>query len=100
MRQADVTIVGGGLAGSLAAAVLCRAGHAVVLIDPHEVYPFDFRCEKFDTVQVRILKQTGLSDVVLPHTTPDRALWVARCGRVIEKRPGGQVGFFYDTMIN
>ncbi len=100
MRQAEVTIVGGGLAGSLAAAMLSRAGRDVVLVDPHEVYPADFRCEKFDTVQARILKQTGLSDLVLSNTTPDRALWVARCGRVIEKRPGGQYGFFYDALVN
>lgn len=100
MRQTDIAIVGGGLAGSLAAAMLGRAGHDVVLVDPHEIYPADFRCEKLDTTQIRILAKTDLSEHVLPATTPDRGLWVARQGRVIERRAGGQYGFFYDTLIN
>ncbi len=44
MRHTDIAIVGGGLAGSTAAAMLGRAGFRVVLIDPHTVYPPDFRC--------------------------------------------------------
>jgi hypothetical protein len=39
-------IIGGGLAGSTAAAMLGGAGIASLLIDPHEIYPFDFRVEK------------------------------------------------------
>ena len=48
MRETDVAIVGGGLAGSTAAAMLGRAGIPAVLIDPHPTYPPDFRCEKLD----------------------------------------------------
>jgi 2-polyprenyl-6-methoxyphenol hydroxylase-like FAD-dependent oxidoreductase len=51
MRQTDVAIVGGGLAGSTAAAMLGRAGLRAVLIDPHQQYPKDFRCEKLDASQ-------------------------------------------------
>ena len=51
MRETDVVIVGGGLAGSTAAAMLGRAGIAAVLIDPHPTYPPDFRCEKLDASQ-------------------------------------------------
>ncbi len=51
MRRTDIAIVGGGIAGSAAAAMLGRAGIDAVLIDPHEVYPFDFRCEKLDAKQ-------------------------------------------------
>jgi 2-polyprenyl-6-methoxyphenol hydroxylase-like FAD-dependent oxidoreductase len=46
MRYTDIAIIGGGLAGSTAAAMLGRAGIASLLIDPHEIYPFDFRVEK------------------------------------------------------
>ena len=46
MRYTDIAIVGGGLAGSIAAAMLGRAGISAVLIDPHPVYPPDFRVEK------------------------------------------------------
>ncbi len=100
MRQADVTIVGGGLAGSLAAAMLGRRGCNVVLADPHEIYPPDFRCEKLDAAQLRILAQTGLTDAALANATPDGGLWVARCGHVIEKRPGTDFGVLYDTLVN
>jgi len=46
MRYTDIAIIGGGLAGSSAAAMLGRAGIPSLLIDPHQVYPFDFRVEK------------------------------------------------------
>jgi len=72
MRHADIAIVGGGLAGSTAAAMLGAAGVDAVLIDPHTAYPFDFRCEKLDGAQVRILQKTGLADAVLRATTFDQ----------------------------
>ena len=53
------------LAGSLAAAMLGRAGIDAVLVDPHPVYPPDFRCEKLDSVQLRTLQLTGLADAVM-----------------------------------
>ena len=100
MRHTDVAIVGGGLAGSTAAAMLGRAGIGAVLIDPHAVYPPDFRCEKLDGPQVQLLRQTGLAGAVLAATTPDRDVWVARFGRVIEKRPSDQYGILYDRLVN
>ncbi len=100
MRATDVAIIGGGLAGSAAAAMLGRAGIDAVMIDPHPVYPPDFRCEKLDGVQVEILKKTGLAEGVLPAATPDRESWVARFGRLLEKRPGDQHGIFYAPLVN
>jgi 2-polyprenyl-6-methoxyphenol hydroxylase-like FAD-dependent oxidoreductase len=100
MRQADIVIAGGGLAGSTAAAMLGRAGYAVVLIDPHETYPPDFRAEKLDAAQVAILRKTGIAEAVLRATTPDGACWVARFGRVVDRRPQSQYGILYDTLVN
>ena len=100
MRMTDVAIVGGGLAGSLAAAMLGRAGVDAVLIDPHRVYPPDFRCEKLDGSQVEILRKTGLADEVLRAATPDRECWIARYGRLLDKRPGDQHGIFYAPLVN
>ena len=100
MRQTDIVIAGGGLAGSTAAAVLGRAGYGAVLIDPHETYPPDFRAEKIDGGQARILARTGLADAVLRAATLDGESWVARYGRLIEKRPGDQNGILYHTMVN
>ncbi len=100
MRHTDVVIAGGGLAGSLAAAMLGRSGIDAVMIDPHAVYPADFRCEKLDGVQMATLRKTGLTDAVLRNSTHDRESWVARMGRVVEKRPGDQQGIMYDTLVN
>lgn len=100
MRQTDIAIAGAGLAGSAAAAMLTRAGYEVVLIDPHEFYPPDFRCEKLDTSQIEILKKTGLANAVLKAATPDRSLWIARFGHLVEKRDGAQCGIHYADLVN
>src|SRR3954467_9181693 len=100
MRQTEILIAGGGLAGSTAAAMLGRAGLSAVLIDPHPVYPPDFRAEKLDSGQTAILRKTGVGDAVLRAATLDGETWVARFGRLIEKRPGDQHGILYDTMVN
>ena len=100
MRQTDILIAGGGLAGSTAAAMLGRAGYSVVLVDPHAVYPPDFRAEKLDGTQAAVLRKTGLADAVLRAATLDGESWVARFGRLLEKRPGDQHGILYDTLVN
>jgi 2-polyprenyl-6-methoxyphenol hydroxylase-like FAD-dependent oxidoreductase len=100
MRRTDIVIIGGGLAGSTAAAMLGRAGIETILVDPHEAYPEDFRCEKFDATQVAILRKTGLAEEVLAATTHDGAVWVARRGRLVEKRPSDQQGILYQRLVN
>jgi 2-polyprenyl-6-methoxyphenol hydroxylase-like FAD-dependent oxidoreductase len=100
MRETDVVIVGGGLAGSTAAAMLGRAGIRAVLIDPHPTYPPDFRCEKLDASQAALLHKTGLAGPVLRIATADEEICVARFGRLIDRRPNAQFGFSYDTLVN
>lgn len=100
MPKTEVIIVGGGLAGSTAAAMLGRAGIDAALIDPHTVYPPDFRCEKLEEAQVAVLRKTGLADAVLRCATPDGESWIARFGRLIDKRPGDQYGILYDSLVN
>ena len=100
LRHTDVVIAGGGLAGSLAAAMLGRAGIDAVLVDPHPVYPPDFRCEKLDGTQLQTLRLTGLADAVMRASTPYQECWVARFGHVVEKLLGDQQGILYDTLVN
>jgi 2-polyprenyl-6-methoxyphenol hydroxylase-like FAD-dependent oxidoreductase len=100
MLQTDIAIVGGGLAGSLTAAMLGRAGVSAVLVDPHTVYPPDFRCEKIDGGQLQTLKKTGLAEAVMRVGTFDHGVWIARFGRVVDKRPGDQHGILYDNLVN
>jgi 2-polyprenyl-6-methoxyphenol hydroxylase-like FAD-dependent oxidoreductase len=100
MRNTDIAIVGGGLAGSAAAAMLGRAGIDAVLIDPHRIHPNDFRCEKLDASQVLLLCKTGLAEAVLRAATPDLELSIVRLGRLVETRPNRQNGILYDDLVN
>ena len=100
MRDTDVAIVGGGLAGSTIAAALGRAGVAAVLIDPHKVYPPDLRCEKLGDGQIDVLRKTGLADPVVQATTLDGHVWVSRFGYLVQKRTSDQHGVMYDALVN
>lgn len=100
MLHTDVAIVGGGLAGSLTAAMLGRTGHDAILVDPHTHYPPDFRCEKLDASQIRLLRKTGFADAVFRAATIDLQLWVARFGHLVEKKPNGQLDILYDNLVN
>jgi 2-polyprenyl-6-methoxyphenol hydroxylase-like FAD-dependent oxidoreductase len=100
MRYTDVAIVGGGLAGSTAAAMLGRAGIQAVLIDPHPVYPPELRCEKLGGEQLELLRKTGLAEPTLRATTLDGEVWEARFGYVVAKKPSDQHGVMYDTLVN
>jgi 2-polyprenyl-6-methoxyphenol hydroxylase-like FAD-dependent oxidoreductase len=100
MRYTDVAIVGGGLAGSTAAAMLGRAGVAVLLIDPHPDYPPELRCEKLSGEQLDLLRRTGLADATLRSTTLDGEVWEARFGYVVARRTSDQHGVMYDTLVN
>src|SRR5882724_4193924 len=100
MRYTDIAIVGGGLAGSTAAAMLGRAGIPTLLIDPHTIYPPELRCEKVGGEQLDLLRKTGLADATLRATTLDGEVWEARFGYVVAKKPSDQHGVMYDTLVN
>jgi 2-polyprenyl-6-methoxyphenol hydroxylase-like FAD-dependent oxidoreductase len=100
MRYTDVAIVGGGLAGSTAAAMLGRAGVPALLIDPHTVYPPELRCEKLGGDQIDLLRKTGLADATLRATTLDGEVWEARFGYVVARKPSDQHGVMYDALVN
>jgi 2-polyprenyl-6-methoxyphenol hydroxylase-like FAD-dependent oxidoreductase len=100
MHYTDVAIVGGGLAGSTAAAMLGRAGIAAILIDPHTTYPPELRCEKLAGEQLDLLRKTGLADATLRATTFDGEVWEARFGYVVARKPSDQHGVMYDTLVN
>ncbi len=101
MRHTDIAIVGAGLAGSTAAAMLGRAGVNTLLIDPSPRHAFEFRCEKIDGSQIKVLRKTGLADPVLATATPMDQLWITRFGRFVQKKlSNDQVGIFYDALVN
>jgi 2-polyprenyl-6-methoxyphenol hydroxylase-like FAD-dependent oxidoreductase len=100
MRYTDIAIVGGGLAGSTAAAMLGRAGIPTLLIDPHTSYPPELRCEKLGGDQIDLLRKTGLADATLRAATLDGEVWEARFGYVVARKPSDQHGIMYDTLVN
>jgi 2-polyprenyl-6-methoxyphenol hydroxylase-like FAD-dependent oxidoreductase len=101
MRYTDIAIIGGGLAGSTAAAMLGRAGVSAVLIDPHPAYPPDFRVEKISgEVQLERFRKTGLAQMALRSATHDGENWIARFGYLLDKRPSQQYGIRYDALVN
>jgi 2-polyprenyl-6-methoxyphenol hydroxylase-like FAD-dependent oxidoreductase len=100
MKYTDIAIIGGGLAGSTAAAMLGRAGIPTILIDPHQIYPFDFRVEKISgDEQLDRFYQTGIADSVLRSATHDGENWIARFGYLLDKKPSRQYGIMYDALI-
>ncbi|MDI1265572.1 MAG: NAD(P)/FAD-dependent oxidoreductase [bacterium] len=100
MKYTDIAIIGGGLAGSTAAAMLGRAGIPTVLIDPHKVYPFDFRVEKISgDDQIDRFYRSGIADSVLRSATHDGENWIARFGYLLDKKPSRQFGIMYDALV-
>jgi 2-polyprenyl-6-methoxyphenol hydroxylase-like FAD-dependent oxidoreductase len=101
MKYTDIAVIGGGLAGSTAAAMLGRAGIAAILVDPHPVYPRDFRVEKLSgDEQIARFRKTGLSEAVLPKAAQANENWIARFGILLDKAPRQQIGILYDALVN
>lgn len=100
MLKADVAIIGAGAAGSLAAIILARAGHRVVLIDATHPYRPEFRCEKIDYRHAEVLSAAGVLDEVTPVGTRYEGIWLARNGRFIENRPLVEYGVDYEVLVN
>jgi 2-polyprenyl-6-methoxyphenol hydroxylase-like FAD-dependent oxidoreductase len=96
---ADIAIVGGGLAGSLAAAVLARAGHRIALIDKRAVYPDEFRVEKIGGPQLAMLRKLGfLNALETIACRYDRVLNI-REGKVVDVSVGQAYGFPYADLV-
>jgi 2-polyprenyl-6-methoxyphenol hydroxylase-like FAD-dependent oxidoreductase len=101
MRYTDIAIVGGGLAGSTAAAMLGRAGIPAILIDPNLLYRPDFRVEKLSgQQQLERFRSTGIAEAVLRSATHDGENWIARFGFLLDKKPSQQFGIMYDALVN
>jgi len=98
--ETDVAIIGGGIAGSCAATLLKKKGIKSLLIDPHDLYPKDFRCEKFNCDQMAILEDIGIAEKIYADTTHLKDIWIARFGMLVNKISYTHYGFSYETAIN
>lgn len=96
---ADIAIVGGGLAGSLAAAVLARAGHRIALIDKRAVYPDEFRVEKIGGHQLAMLRKLGFLDALGTVACRYDQVLNIREGKVVDVSVGQAYGFPYADLV-
>jgi 2-polyprenyl-6-methoxyphenol hydroxylase-like FAD-dependent oxidoreductase len=95
----DIAIVGGGLAGSLAAAVLARGGHRVALIDKRAVYPDEFRVEKIGGHQLALLRKLRFLDALENAACRYDQVLNIREGKVIDVSVGQAYGFSYADLV-
>ena len=95
----DVAIVGGGLAGSLAAAVLTRSGYRVLLIDKRAVYPEEFRVEKISGQQVDSFRRLGFLDALSAQACSYESVLNIRDGKVVDVSKGLSFGIHYARLV-
>lgn len=96
----DILIVGGGLGGATAAAVLSRAGLDVVVVDRHTAYPTDFRAEQLVGSQTDALRRLGLLEGIVGQRTPTPYATSACYGKVIDRTHSLHYGIHYADMVN
>ena len=95
----SIAIVGAGLAGSVAALVLARAGHRVILIDRHPVYPKEFRVEKLAGVQLELLRRVGVLDLFDSAATHFQDILNVRGGQVVDRTHELHYAMSYEEMV-
>jgi 2-polyprenyl-6-methoxyphenol hydroxylase-like FAD-dependent oxidoreductase len=98
--SAEIIVVGAGLAGAIAAAVLGQQGRRVILVDAWPSCPPLFRAEKLEPDQVQILRKLGLLQPLLPHARRVRHVRVGYNGRLFKIEPIEQYGIHYTDMVN
>ena len=99
-KSADVIIIGAGLAGATAAAVLSRQQVRVILLDPRPEYPACFKAEKIEPEHAELLRKFGLLDVLLPRSGHIREVLEASNGRVLRTLSLEQYGIDHADMVN
>lgn len=80
--QFDVLIIGGGIAGSLAAWTFSRDGLSVALIDEREMAAPFFRAERISSLAVGEMRRLGLSSIVDQFALPLESTAVVKGARV------------------
>lgn len=96
----DVIVVGGGLAGTLAAILLGRANLRVALIDVRDVHPPEFRAEQLVGEQVEVLRRLGVLDILVHDLVPAERAVATKAGQTVGEVMAPHYGILYETMVN
>lgn len=98
--DADVVIVGAGLAGSIAAAVLAQKAVRVILIDSRNNYPGCFKSERIYEDQIILFRKFGLIDGLRLFASPIHEVTYVRGPECIRRLRVDQYGISYKDMVN
>lgn len=96
----DVTIIGGGLAGSALATLLANENMSVALVEPRNVYPECFKAEKLEPDQWQLLEKHDLLKMVLPVCERIDAVQLASAGNIHGAINITQFGYLYHNLVN
>jgi len=99
-RSTDIIVVGAGLAGSTAAAVLGQQGWRVLLVDPRPSCPPVFKAEKIEPEQAASLRKFGLLSHIAPQAVRIREVRTYYNGRLFRTTAIEQYGLYYCDMVN
>ena len=95
----DVVIVGGGIAGSAAAARL-GARHRTAFVDMHATYPPDFRADKVGGSQIALMSRLGLAAALDAHARQTRGVARIQHGRVVDRGEPVEYNLPYEVLVN
>jgi 2-polyprenyl-6-methoxyphenol hydroxylase-like FAD-dependent oxidoreductase len=98
--DAEIVIVGAGLAGSAAAAMLGKQGWRVVVVDPRPNCPPVFKAEKIEADQANALQKLGLLEAVLPRAGEIRTVRSYYDGRLFALSAKKQYGIYYHELVD
>lgn len=93
-------VVGAGLAGATAAAVLGKQGRNVILVDSRQTSPAVFKAEKIEPDQAELLRKIGLLKAVLPFARRVQGIRSYYNGRLFRTISEEQYGLSYSDMVN
>lgn len=98
--SADIIVIGAGVAGATTAAVLGQQGWRVLLVDARSTCPPVFRAEKVESDELRLLRNLGLLQVLLPHSGTISETYAAYDGRIFKRMRMEQIGIAYADLVN
>ncbi|TPI12769.1 FAD-dependent monooxygenase [Mesorhizobium sp. B4-1-3] len=98
--EVEVAIVGAGLAGTVLATTLAKAGRKVALVDPHRIHHDEFRAEKTRAEQMALFEKLGLGPVFRSLVTPMTDLHIFRFGQLFERKQTWEYAFSYAPLVN
>jgi 2-polyprenyl-6-methoxyphenol hydroxylase-like FAD-dependent oxidoreductase len=98
--SADIIVIGAGVAGAAAAAVLAGQGWRVVLLDERPACPPVFKAEKVLRLELEILREWRLFEPLLLRSGRIGELLDACEGRIVRRTPVEQIGLSYSDLVN